>query len=134
MAGFTPIVAAVGTLVSVPDTSKRIYPVLCRPGRVSQEDVIEFPSNVTLRSPLPGPVGFRAGPISFEMSWSAAGNVVTIRIEATSSVTLRHCPPELANTVVDKFEAIREGLNPLFRFDAVAASANTSASSVRMER
>lgn len=120
--GLSPIVPGASAVISITDPSRRVHPILCRPGRVVQDHTVELPETVVLKSALPEPVSLEVPGFSMKWAYSRESErLLKMRIEVASTVSSYKCPPEMVNAVIDAVEDAKEQFRPLLRFSRADA-------------
>jgi hypothetical protein len=113
--GLTPIIASPVLLIDGLTSSKRVYPALCRAGKVVGTVDFELPPGV-IPEALPSPIAQAAPHFLLQESWRLDGNHLRVRTEITSSVAGRVCSPAEVEAVRAVYVAMAAKINPVLRF------------------
>jgi transglutaminase-like putative cysteine protease len=117
--GLTPLPVNVSLLFGQL-TRNRVYDAMCQPGQIVQEVSIELHDGIALRN-LPKPVRASAVNFEFKREWSQHEQMIVVRSELQSTVGNSVCPPDTITAITEAMDEIRNGVNPLLRFERSAA-------------
>jgi transglutaminase-like putative cysteine protease len=112
--GLTTVTASPTLLIGGLRSSRRVYPALCRSGKIVRTVDLELPPGIA-PEPLPSPVAQAAPHFRFEELWWRDGNHLREQTEICSSVG-RVCSPAEVEAVRISYLAIAAKINPLLRF------------------
>jgi hypothetical protein len=112
---FSPIIAHPNLFFGGLEPHKRVYPAVCRAGRIVHTLDVALPEGVA-PGPLPPAIEQRAPQFSFREQWWAEGNHLRVRTEISSSTTRMVCAPDHINAVRTAYGAIEQRTNPVLTF------------------
>lgn len=115
LSGLTPVTATPSLLIGGLTSSKRVYPALCRAGKVVRTVDFEFPRGVAPAA-LPSPVTQAAPNFRFEEHWWRDGNHLREQTEISLRVAGRVCSPVEVEAVRTAYLALAAKINSPVRF------------------
>jgi transglutaminase-like putative cysteine protease len=118
-AGLTPLTANVSLLFGQL-TRNRVYGAMCQAGQIVQEVSIELHDGIALRN-LPKPVRASTANFEFKREWSQQEQIIVERSELQSTVGSSVCTPDTITAVAEAMDEIRNGVNPILRFERSTA-------------
>lgn len=113
--GLSAVVASPTLLIGGLASTRRVYPALCRAGKVVRTVDFELPPGV-VPGTLPSPIAQAAPHFRFEEFWRRDGNHLREQIEISSNVAGRVCSPAEVEAVRAAYLAITAKINPPVRF------------------
>src|SRR5581483_4080337 len=112
---FSPLTPHPDAFFGALSPTKRVYPALCRAGRMVHTVHLELPGDVSAVD-LPAPIEKSTPLFQFREQWSREAHGLQVRVEVSSFARARVCTPQEVDAVTAAFLAAQGRANPVLHF------------------